>query len=175
MRGFMVAIALLLSIGGCANTKFIVCGLDVTNMKGKDFGVAALGAVASLATHIGGHYIAGSIFNVDFEMDGLSERIDYAAGPAGKDIKWFARGGFVLQVGVNTILTSFFEDSYFTRGYTAMTAVELLSYPIRKTDDGDFFLLDQEGGNGNLEYLLYLGITGYNVFRTSKEYRPNQL
>ena len=164
---FIILSLVVLSSVGCSNTRFIVCGLDITNMNSKDFGVTALGAAASMATHIAGHYLAAEIMDVDFELQGLEEIVDYSQDYSQNQLQWFARGGFVLQVGVNLALTTFAEDSYFTKGYTAFTAAELLSYPFRRQGTGDFVVLDEQGADANLEYALYLGLTGYNFMKVS--------
>ena len=57
--------------------------------------------------------------------------------------------------------------SYFTKGYTAFTCAELLSYNYRHPHDGDFNFLDENGANGDLENGLFLAWSGYNFYRIS--------
>lgn len=167
MKKLPLILICIILLSGCANTRFLVCGLDVKEMKGKDFGVAALGAVASVGTHIAGHFIAAEIFDVDIHLDGLNEVVDYSKNPSSNSLEWVARGGFVFQLAVNTALVEFANDSYFTKGFTAFTCAELLSYDFRHPNDGDFNLLDENGANGNLEHGLFLAWSGYNFYRIS--------
>lgn len=164
----LILIAILLS--GCAGMQFHVCGIDMEEMRNAkpgDYGQIALGAAASFATHVAGHYIAAEVFDVDIHQEGLNEVIDYSNNPSNSDVRWMARGGFVLQLAVNTALVELANDSYFTKGYTAFTSVELATYGLRHPDDGDFNLIDYAGGDGNLEYGLYGAWGAYNFYRIS--------
>lgn len=172
-RYFLILISIIL-LGGCSNTRFLICGLDVKQMKGKDFGEAAFGAVASVGTHIAGHYIAAELFDVDIHLDGLSEVVDYSKDPSSNSLQWMARGGFIFQLGVNTLLVELANDSYFTKGFTAVTCAELLTYDFRHSDEGDFNLLDENGANGDLEHGLYLLWSGYNFYKISFKKKGDQ-
>jgi hypothetical protein len=163
----LLVVSVFIMSSGCANTRFLVCGLDVKEMKGKDFGVVALGAVASVGTHIAGHFIAAEIFDVDIHLDGLNEVVDYSKDPSSNSLQWVARGGFVFQLAVNTALVEFANDSYFTKGFTAFTCAELLTYNLRHPKDGDFNLLNENDGNGDLEHGLFLTWSSYNFYRIS--------
>jgi len=171
----LILICMFLLSGCFSHTKFLVCGIDIKEMKGKDFGVAALGAVASVGTHIVGHYIAAEVFDVDIHLDGLNEIVDYSKDPNSNSLQWMARGGFIFQLAVNTALVELANDSYFTKGFTAVTCTELLTYDFRHPNEGDFNLIDENGANGNLEHGLYLLWSGYNFYRISfKEKGGNQ-
>ena len=175
MKKLLLLIVSLFILGGCANTKFLVFGLDVKEMKGKDFGMVAVGAAASVATHIAGHFIAAEVFDVDIHLEGLNEIVDYSKDPSSNSLQWVARGGFIFQLAVNTALVELANDSYFTKGFTAFTCTELLTYNLRHPDDGDFSLLDENEGNGNFEHGLYLAWSGYNFYRISfKEGEKNE-
>ena len=161
---------LMIMFSGCAGMQFHVCGIDMKKMhnaKAGDYGQIALGAAASFATHIAGHYIAAEVFDVDIHQDGLDEVIDYSNNPSQGDVQWMARGGFIFQLAINTALVELAGDSYFTKGYTALTSVELATYGLRHKNNGDFNLLDHAGGNGNLEYGLYGAWAAYNFYRVS--------
>ena len=170
MIKYLMLILLAISFSGCAGMKFNICGIDIEEMRNAkpgDYGQTALGAVASFATHIAGHYIAAEAFGVDISQDGLNEVIDYSNDPNEGDIRWMARGGFIFQLAVNTALVELWGDSYFTKGYTALTSVELLTYGLRHPNDGDFSLIDEAGGDGNLEHFLYSAWEAYNFCRIS--------
>ena len=143
-------------------------GVDVSeirNAKAGDYGKMALGAVASVATHIAGHYIAAEFFDVNLSQDGFIERIDYSTNPSASAIQWVGRGGFLFQLGINTLLVEYANESYFTKGYTGFTALELVTYPVRRPGYGDFNLIDRNGGDGDLEYYLYSTWAAYNLER----------
>ncbi len=166
----LIFILMLLSFTGCAGYQVNVLGVNMNelqNIKAKDCGEVALGMAASFATHIAGHFIFAELNGVDIELVGFNEVVDYSKNPSEDSIRWMARGGFVFQLAVNTALVEFANDSYFTKGFTALTCVELLTYDVRHTDEGDFNLLDENSGNGSLEHGLYLGWSAYNFYRIS--------
>jgi hypothetical protein len=171
MYRLLLLILITVLFSGCAGMKFNAFGIDVGEMrdtaKAGDYGKLALGVAASFGTHVAGHYLAAEVFNVKIEQEGLNEVIDYSNGPSEGDVRWMARGGFVLQLAVNTALVELWGDSYFTKGYTAFTSVELLTYGLRRPDDGDFNLIDESGGNGSFEYFLYSSWASYNFCRIS--------
>jgi len=168
MKKLMLILMLLFT--GCAGYQVNVLGVNMNelqNIKAKDCGEVALGAVASVATHIAGHFIFAELAGVDIELDGLNEVVDYSKNPSENSLRWMARGGFVFQLAVNTALVELANDSYFTKGFTAFTCAELLTYDIRHPGEGDFNLLDENDGNGSLEHGLYLGWSAYNFYRIS--------
>ena len=171
MHRILLLILVTVLLSGCAGMKFNAFGIDVGEMrdtaKAGDYGKLALGIGASFTTHVVGHYLAAEVFDVDIEQEGLNEVIDYSNDPSQGDVQWVARGGFILQLAVNTALVELWGDSYFTKGYTAFTSVELLTYSLRHPDDGDFNLIDKSGGNGSLEYFLYSSWAAYNFCRIS--------
>ena len=168
----ILSILLLLGLTSCASMNVNVLGVDVTKLhevEAEDVGMAVLGAVASVGTHIAGHFIAAELFNVDIELVGLREHIDYSNNPSEQGLLWMARGGFVFQLAVNTALVHLAPDSYFTKGFTGFTSVELLTYDLRVSDGGDFNLIDRYGGEAVLERGLFMLWSGYNFYQLSKE------
>lgn len=136
--------------------KFYIMGVDVSELRDAspgDYGKMALGAAASLATHIAGHYIAAEIFDVNITQVGFEEHFD-------RPNEWVSRGGFLFQLGINTLLVEC-DNSYFTKGFTAFTALELVTYPMRRPDHGDFYPLP----NGDLEHFLYSTWAAHNLWR----------
>lgn len=175
-----IAVGILFAVmlfSGCAGYKVSVMGVDVKalhNIEAKDGGAVALGIVASVVTHVAGHFIAAELCNVDIHLEGLTEVIDYSQCPSQDSIKWMARGGFIFQLAVNTALVELAPDSYFTKGFTGFTTVELLTYKLRHPDSGDFNLIDENEGNGSLEHALFLGWAAYNFTRLSVQEAPEQ-
>jgi len=162
-----IAILLWLTVG-CANTKFYAFGVDINDLakaKPADYGELALGVVASTATHVAGHYIAAELADVDIHQEGMAEIIDGYETKSG--VRWFARSGFLLELGVNTMLIELYPDAYFTKGYTMMSTIRYVTYNIRNTDANDFKCLDRFDGNGNFEHTLYGAWVTYNFLRLS--------
>src|SRR5210317_1298502 len=101
MKKYLVILLLLLC--SCGGTKFYFFGVDADlfkEAKGKDWAKAGVGIVASAGTHILGHYVAGEVFdiNYDFESYYTKEEIDSDCWNgetcSNSDLRWFARGGF---------------------------------------------------------------------------------
>ena len=167
----IVSILCLLVCIGCANTKFYFFGVDsevFTQATNKEATIAALGAITSVATHVTGHWLAGELWGVDwhFEDSYRTEYVDHYDND--NDLRWFARGGFVLQNGIGLVLTSFekFRYSYFTKGFVATTAIEVWTYPIlHRGYASDFRTIDYADGNGDLEWGIYSTVALHNLLR----------
>jgi len=168
MRNLFLILICVIFLNGClSNTRFLVCGIDINEMKGKDFGVATLGTITAIASHVVGHHIAAKLYNVDIKQHGRKEIIDYSNNPSSSDIRHVARGGFIFQLAINTALVEYANNSYFTKGFTGATTVQLLTYDIRNSSDGDFNLINDNGGNGDLEHELFKVWSAYNFYRIS--------
>ena len=163
--GTLMLAAILFS--GCAGYKVSVLGVDVKalhSMNKKDCLEVIGGAVTSTAVHVAGHFLAAEIFGVDMELEDFRE-IAYTDDKIA--LQWIARGGFLLQLAVNTTLVELAPDSYFTKGFTGFTSLELFTYHSRWQNEGDFVLLDQQGADSDMEYKLFLAWQAYNVLRLS--------
>jgi len=140
---YLIIIISLIILTGCANPKFLVCGVDVKEITKKDVIVGVLGAGVSLVAHVAGHYIAAEIFDIEITQVGAREVILNPDKHSKAELEWFARGGFVLQLSINTVLVHVIPESFFTKGYTTMTGIEITSYPYRyRADMGDFYYLN---------------------------------
>jgi len=150
---------LLTVLSGCANSKYFILGVDIQNMTKENIGMTVLGAVASVGTHVAGHYLAAKIFDIEIRQKRDREIILYPDQHSNSDLAWFARGGFVLQMGVGTALVHLIPESYFTKGYTVMAGTQVLTYPLRYNEDkGDFAFLE------NYEWPLYSVWSLYNLY-----------
>lgn len=172
MKRLLFLLLLLALVSGCAGTKFYFCGVDtdiVKDAEGKDWLAVGAGVVTSVATHTAGHWLAGEIFDVDFDFKNNYTKEEVTSYDSDGDLRWFARGGFVLQHALGTALTSFETTrySYFTKGYVASAAIGTWTYPLYHagSDYHDFKLLDEADGNGDLEYGIYSAIALHNVLR----------
>jgi len=165
-------LVLLLLLCSCGGTKFYFFGVDADIFKeaqAKDWAHVTAGVVSSVAVHTAGHWAAAEIFDVDFEFRDYYTKEHVTEYDSDSDLRWFARGGFVLQHAVGTALTSFEATRYswFTKGYVASAAVGTWTYPLYHygSDYHDFRLLDDAGGNGDLEYGIYSAIGLHNLLR----------
>ncbi len=150
----LIVAALLL---GCANTKFVIFGVEVDKQNAS---LTLAGALTSVGTHVAGHYIAAGIFDVGIEQNGRYETLTF--GDQG-DLRWVARGGFLLQSLVSTTLVVVKPKSYFTKGFVSASFVELGTYPARNDDIGDLDVIDSTGGNAQREFSVYMGLGLYNL------------
>jgi hypothetical protein len=171
------SLILLLLLCSCGGTKFYFFGVDADVFKeaqAKDWVAVTAGVVTSVGAHVGGHWLAGEIFDVDFKFKDAYTKEDVSAecwdgGCSNSDLRWFARGGFVLENGIGLVLTSFETTrySYFTKGYVASAAIGTWSYPLRHHGSkyNDMKMLDEFGGNGDVEYGIYSTVALHNVLR----------
>ena len=155
---------LLVALTGCANTQYYVLGVDIKTMTKENIGTSVLGAVASVGTHVAGHYLAAEILDIKIRQKRDCEIILYPDQHSDSDLAWFARGGFVLQMGVGTALVQLWPKSYFTKGYTVMAGTQILIYPIRYHEDkGDFAFLE------DYEWPLYSAWSLYNLYSLNEK------
>jgi len=181
-RLILITVAFLLM--GCSSTKVYVLGIDadqtIADIKSGDGEKMIFGAIASVATHIAGHYIAAELVGGEIDQQGFVEVIMNGDELSNSDNRWISRGGFVAQTLVNTILTSFeaTRESYFTRGFTIATMLEIGTYPLRNRDNSrhldvdcynDIRCTNYYGGNGDLEWGLYTGMSLYNFYKINQD------
>jgi hypothetical protein len=137
----------------------------------KNIGNFMLGMGTSVGTHVVGHHLAGEIFDMNIEMRGMNELVVDELDHPNSELRWFGRSGFILQLGINTFLTSFekTKHSYFTKGYTAASCTELLTYPVRRKSDGfnNFNYIDKYGGNGDRDMVIFTSVASYNFYKIS--------
>jgi hypothetical protein len=84
----------------------------------------------------------------------------------------FGRAGFALQSLIGTGLTLFRQtrDLDFTKGWVAMNAVQVISYQSRRHGNGDdFALIDQGGGDGDLEFAAFSILSVNNLIRLEND------
>ena len=155
-------------LNGCASTKVYVLGIDVNEaIKEKDVGMVVLGALASVATHVAGHYVVAELVGADIDQQGTREVITNFSELNNSDKRWFARGGFIAQTLVNTVLTSFegTKRTKFTRGYAMGTMLEIGTYPLRRRGGGDLEYLENNEGDSSSEWVIYMGLSMYGLYR----------
>jgi len=144
--------------------QFYFFGINSKFFKEAKWGYIVLGVATSAATHWVGHMAYGKIVGADVGTDGVWRETIRNASPT--DNANFARSGFVAQSIVGLVLTSFEKSRKwdFTKGYVAMNAIEIWTYPIRWRNEGDIHLLNKYG-NGNAEWAGYSVIALHNILR----------
>ena len=135
----------------------------------------AAGAFASICIHELGHALylesRGKAWNLDASASsGFAIRTDESL--ADSESRNFGRAGFALQSLIGTGLTLFRQtrDLDFTKGWVAMNAVQVISYQSRRHGNGDdFALIDQGGGDGDLEFAAFSLLSVNNLIRLEKD------
>jgi hypothetical protein len=168
----LLLVFLMFALCSCGGTKFYFFGVDADIFKeanGKNWMAVSAGVVTSVATHTAGHWLAAEAFGVEFKFKDCYTKEEVTHYDSDSDLRWFARGGFVLQHAVGTALTSFETTRYswFTKGYVASSAIGTWTYPLYHSgsDYHDFKLIDDAGGNGDAEYGIYSAIGLHNLLR----------
>jgi hypothetical protein len=152
----------LIFTANCSGTKFYFFGIDAERLKDINKWEALAGAIVSVGTHVGGHFLAGEITGNHVEMSGLLHE-HY------QNDSWFVdNGGFMLQHSLGLVLTSFDRSRNwdFTRGYVATAALETWTYPIREDKDASDFRA-QHGDFRWPEFAAYSTVALHNVLRVN--------
>ena len=172
MTKILVVAVVLFSVllSGCTPTKVYILGIDVTEIvKEDDMGTVVLGAMASVAVHVAGHYVAAELVGADIYQQGTREIIANSGELNGSDRRWLARGGFVAQtlVGIALVNLESTRGAKFTEGYAIGTMLEIGFYPLRRRGEDDLEHLENNGGDGDLEWAIYTGLSAYGLYRTT--------
>lgn len=152
---------------GCAGTEIILQGINVTDLRNVDPVEAIAGAAMSLIIHEAGHAIYSKFRGHDWQLNLAVTGPEIEFWPDNNsDIRWSARSGFLLQNLVGFVLTAKAADSDFTKGYTAFSAFEAFSYPLRRQDSGDLYNLNLGNNQGDLEFGVYAAFSLFNLHRS---------
>jgi len=165
MKNILLIISLLFLFAGCSHTYIGNTSFEkLKTATAKDYAVIGLGMCASILTHELAHIAFLEAYNADYSIKFKSGEVRIFYDDLGSDskIRWVSRAGLLSQNIVGLFLP---KDSYFAIGYNSMSAVQTMSYPLRRSDYGDLYELDKHGGNKTLEWGLYSILSGYNLFR----------
>jgi len=173
----MVLMVTLLWVLGVVQTdaqsdyEFYFFGQNLKSFRGCNLYKAALGAVASVITHELGHALYLELSGKTWEFETSSP---FGLAVSTKDslnnteYQNFGRAGFALQTLIGLGLSTFEKTKHsdFTKGWVAMNAAQIFSYPVRHDEtDNDFELIDKGGGNGNLEFAIVSFLSFDNLSR----------
>ncbi len=170
IKKLVLTILILMATGCSGGFQVKMQGIDVNNFKKADPMEVVTGAVASLLVHEVGHMDYHEIRGQDWELGfdkGLEVRYveDYVG-----NARWSTRSGLLLQSIVGLILSQWdkIKDTDFTKGFTAFNTIQLMTYPARRGDAGDYFNLTNSGNFGNGEFSFYTGLSLYNFHQAMK-------
>ncbi|UCD81387.1 MAG: hypothetical protein JSW26_08190 [Desulfobacterales bacterium] len=154
---------------------FYFFGQNIKSFQDSNWMKVAVGAFASICVHELGHAIylesRGKSWNFNASISsGFSVHTD--ENLADPERSNFGRAGFALQSLVGTGLTLFEETRNldFTKGWVAMNAVQVFSYQGRRNDDDDdFALIEEGGGDGDLEFAAFSFLSINNLMRLEND------
>ena len=155
-------------------TNFYFFGFDIKSItEDKHPFVIGLGAISSIDIHVVGHCLIGEINNLDYTVHSFPP---YETAINGSDNEYiqFALGGFALQ-HTGALLMTYFDNCRtgssawhsFTKGYVGACALETWSYPLRDTNDGDFYNINKQGGNGDLWWGIFSLLSIHEILRVN--------
>ncbi len=144
----------VLLLSGCAGwTINGIPGKKFINADPKEYTELVGGVAVSFLFHWLGHVAYYEINGIDWHQDGLKEISDHSV-LSNSQVQMIGRSGFLGQLVVGTILNySRWNNSIFATGYHLGSSIEVIGYPI--TSMGDYKLISDYGGNGNVEYGFY--------------------
>lgn len=160
---------------GCAGMNVSIQGVDINKIKTMSTPKAIVGALASIAVHEAGHIVTRTVIQEDYKFDGvklngLGVQVGYVGEASDNENLWAARGGFIVQNIVGLLLTvpEYTRESDFMKGYTAMSSLELLTYPLRNSssEGNDLHNIDLYGGNKGIEWILHSSLSLYSFSRS---------
>jgi len=116
----------------------------------------AVGMGTSMLVHWGSHVLWLELNGKDWHQSGLKEICESSL--TNSEARMFGRAGFVgsLVVGTGLKFTPL-NDTWFATGYHSMTFLEISLYPALHHGEGDLHLIEERGGNDDLEYVIYTG------------------
>ena len=115
------------------------------------------GIITSFVVHTVSHLIYYEYENFSWRIVGTREVISSDVSDSQK--RWAGRVGWLGQLSIGKLLNILWEDSPFVTGYNIGTTVHLVTYPLINTEDGDIAYINEGGGNGNLEHIVYSAIS----------------
>ena len=165
MKKLITLISILFLFTGCSHT--YIGNTSFKKLKtasAQDYVEIGVGMGISFFTHELAHIAFIKAFNADYDIEfkNYQPHIQYdSTNLSDSEVQWISRAGLLSQNLVGLFLP---KDSYFTIGYNSMSAIQTLTYPVRR-DDGDLYELDKAGGSAGLEWGIYSLLSGYNLFR----------
>jgi hypothetical protein len=155
---------------------FYFFGQNIKSFQNSNWKKVVAGAFASICTHEFGHAIylesRGKSWDLNASISsGFS--IHTNENLTDPERSNFGRAGFALQSLVGTGLTLFEETRHldFTKGWVAMNAVQVFSYQGRRNNnDDDFALIEQGGGDSDLEFAAFSFLSMNNLLRLDNDF-----
>ncbi len=151
--------------------EFYFFGINLKSFQDSHWLKVTTGAVASVLVHELGHalYLQSQGKNWKLRSSSSHGLAIHTPDPLTENqYRNFGRAGFVLQTFIGTMLTTFENTKYadFTKGWAGMNAFQASSYKGRNHDiGGDFEMIDNGGGKGDLELGVFYLMSSYNLLK----------
>jgi len=174
--GIVLSLLLLLATPTYAgNWDINIFGFKPEIITKENWGWFLLGSASATFVHVSGHYIIAGINDTSVHQEGLLEIIN--CGYSNREYREFAQGGFIFELATGTILTSIpsIKNSGFVKGFVSTTFARVVTYPIVYRNSGDLHLSNKYGGNADLEYIFYLGVASFNLYRIDWQKKEEKL
>ena len=155
--------------------QFYFFGINLKSFQNNNWLELTAGAITSILIHELGHalYLQTQGKNWNFQTSSSCFSIHTSDFLSKSQSRNFGRAGFVLQMGIGSILTTFDKTKYsdFTKGWVGINALQICSYKIRHHDDGfsDFDRINKSDGNANLELGIFYLMGSYNLLKLERE------
>lgn len=150
--------------------EFYFFGVNMKSFQKSNWVEVATGVIASILVHELGHalYLQSQGKDWNFKVSSSCFSIHTSDSLSKSQSRNFGRAGFVLQMGIGSILTTFEKAKYsdFTKGWVGINALQICSYKIRHHNDlNDFNMINEGNGNANLELGIFYLIGSYNLLK----------
>lgn len=145
MKKTLLVVALLLVAPQAQAFDVILFGVNVNKLENRNLLEIGVGAAASLLVHEAGHFAVAKINGSSATFRVTSVTAHNTENWSHEEHQMFARGGFLAQLFVGSILTIIPQTSHndFTIGFNGFTAVNTCKYT----------LVNYEGKGSDIGYL----------------------
>jgi hypothetical protein len=166
-KSILISVSILLITANAFALEYYILGINTKLFKDRNWFELAAGAATAIVVHEAAHIAAAELQGHDWHFSMES------TGPA----VWFENGdnyfldanaGFFAETIVGTTLNLIpsTRGTDFAKGYNCSTFTRLLSYNLRWDYEsgvqGDFKMIDENGGDGEAEHFIYTGIAKLN-------------
>jgi hypothetical protein len=167
-KSILISASILLIATNAFAMEFYFFGVNTRLFKDRNWFELAAGAATAMVVHEVAHIVAAELQGHDWHLSLES------TGPA----VWFENGdnyfldanaGFFAETIVGTTLNLIpsTRGTDFAKGYNGSTFTRLLTYNLRWDSEsdvqGDFKMIDDNGGDGETSHFLYTGIAKLNL------------
>ena len=143
MKSLFLLLSLFMSLSFLAPAEAweVSLNFNLDDIKNRNIAKVLAGGVASVAVHETGHFLVGRALGMDTKYmwnGGPAVGVPDFYNRSETDRAIFAVAGMLSQSIVGTILTATANESDYTLGFNATSAVANLSYPFRDSEFSDW-------------------------------------